>query len=74
MANHVRLVDFQRVHDGDNVVACDVLTIFCANGWHVRGRITALAVSDAAMRAGEKTHLHFPGAIIAGIFVDEYHR
>ena len=38
---------------------------------HVGRRIAALAVGDAAVRPGEMPHLRLPGAVVAGIFMDE---
>src|SRR5262249_38620382 len=46
-------------------------TIFRAIVRNIGWRITALAIGDASMRAGEMTHLHLPRAVVAGIFMDE---
>ena len=41
---------------------------------HVGRRVAALAVGDAAVRAGEVPHLRLPGAVVRRIFMDEHHR
>ena len=73
MADDMRLVDLQRIHQRDDVVARDVLAVARRIGRHIRRRITALAVGDAAMGAREVAKLRLPGAVIARIFVDENH-
>ncbi len=74
VADDVSLVDFQGIHNRQNVIARDILAVARAIFRHVGWRITALAVGDAAVRAGEETHLHLPRAVVAGIFVHEDHR
>src|SRR5665213_1117190 len=71
MADDMRLVDLERIHHRDDVVAEMVLAIFAGAVWNIRGRITALAISDTAVRAGEMAHLRLPRAPIAGIFMHE---
>ena len=71
MADHVRLLDLERIHQRNDVVARNILRIARRVGRHVRRRIAALAEGDAAMRAGEIPHLRLPGAIVGGIFVHE---
>ena len=60
VADHVRLVDLERVHQRQHVVARDVLAVARRLFRHVGGRIAALAVGDAAMRAREIAHLRLP--------------
>ena len=74
VADDVSLVDFQGIHHRQNVIARDILAVARAIFRHVGWRITALAVGDAAVRAGEEAHLHLPRAVVAGIFVHEDHR
>ena len=74
VADHVRLVDAERVHHGDHVVAGDVLRVAGGIGGHVGGRIAALAVGDAAVLAAEVAHLRLPAAVVAGVFVHEHDR
>src|SRR5262245_13835899 len=74
VADDMRFFDLQGIHDRDHVVARNVLAVFRAVFGHVGWRITALAVSDAAMGTGEEAHLHLPSAIVAGVFMDEDHR
>ena len=71
MADYVRLVDAERIHDGDDVAAHDVLAITRRIARHVRRRIAAGTEGDAAMRTREIAHLRFPGAVVAGEFMDE---
>jgi hypothetical protein len=67
----MRLVDRERIHDRNHVVARDVLTIVVWIGRNVGRGIAALAVSHAAMLAAEIAHLRLPAAIVAGVFMDE---
>jgi len=71
MADDVRLVDLQRIHQRDHVIAGDVLAVFGAVGRHVGRRIAALAIGDTAVRARKEPHLRLPGAIVACVFVHE---
>ena len=71
VADHMGFVDFQRVHDRDDVVPGDILAVFVAILGDVGRRITALAVGDAAMGAREMPHLRLPRAVVAGIFMHE---
>ncbi len=71
MADHMRLVDLERIHQRDNVVARDVLAVFSAVLRHIGRRIAALAVGDAAVHAREMPHLRLPGAEVASIFMHE---
>ncbi len=72
MADHVRALDAERIHDRDDVGTGDVLTVARRIAWHLRRRITARGKGDAAMRAREGAHLRFPGPVIAGELVDEH--
>ena len=71
MPDHMRLVDLERVHDRDDVVAEMVLAVSVRIVRDIGGRIAALAVADAAVRAREMAHLRLPGAVVAGIFMHE---
>ena len=70
----MRLVDLQRIHDGDDVVAEHILGVLVGILRHVGRRVAALAVGDAAVRAGKVPHLRLPGAVVGRVFVHEYNR
>ena len=72
--HHVRLIDAERIHHGDHIVAGDLLRVTAGIGRHVGRRIAALAVADAAMLPAKVAHLRLPAAVIAGIFMDEHDR
>ena len=71
MTDHMRFIDAERVHDRDDVAAHDVLAVACRIVGDVGRRIAALTECHAAVRAREIAHLRFPGAVIAGEFMDE---
>ena len=71
VADDMGLVDLERVHQRDDVVAEDVLAVARAVFRHVGGRIAALAEGDAAVGARKVPHLRLPAAPVAGIFVHE---
>jgi hypothetical protein len=65
--------DIQRIHDGDDVSAGDVLTVTRGVGGNIQGRVAALAIGDAPMGAAEAAHLRLPRAVVAGKLMDEDH-
>jgi len=69
MADDVGLVDFQRVHHRDHVVAGDVL-LYLARLRHVGRRIPALAKGDAGWER-EKCRICGSSTVVAGIFMHE---
>src|SRR5262245_44656367 len=69
MADDVRLIDLEGIHDLGDVVAEAILAVFVGIAWNIGWRIAALAVSDAAVRAREASHLRLPGAVVRRIFV-----
>src|SRR6187551_2892319 len=71
MADDVRLIDPERVHNGDDVVVEAILTVFVRIVWNIGWRIAALAVGDTAVRARETPHLGLPGAVVRRIFMHE---
>ncbi len=70
-ADDMRLVDLERVEHGADVVPGAVLRIARRVLRHVRGRIAARVVGDAAIAPPEIAHLAFVAAIVVGEFVDE---
>ena len=70
-ADDMRLVDIKRVEHGADVVAGALLRIARRIFGHVRGRVAARIVGDAAIAPPEIAHLAFVAAIIVGEFVDE---
>jgi hypothetical protein len=71
VADHVRLVDTERIHHRDHVIAGECLRVTRGIGGHVRWRITALAIGYAAVLAAKVAHLRLPAAVVAGIFMHE---
>ena len=71
MADHMRLLDAERVHQRDDVGARDILAVTGRIVGHIGRRIAALAIGDAAMGAREIAHLRLPLPIVAGEFVHE---
>ena len=67
----MRLVDLQRIEHGADVVAGAILRIARRVLGHVRGRVAAGIVGDAAVAPPEIAHLAFVAAIVVGEFVDE---
>ncbi len=74
VTDHMGLFDAERVHDRDHIASRNILPVARRIVRHVRRRIAALAVGDAAMRARKTAHLRLPGTIVAGEFVDEDNR
>jgi hypothetical protein len=74
MANDVRLVDLQCVHQRDDVRAGEVLAVARGVVGDVRRWIAALTIGDASIGAAEPAHLRLPGAVIAGKFVNKDYR
>ena len=71
MADHVRLLDAERIHECDDIGARHVLAVTRRIVRHVGRRIAALAIGDAAMGAREIAHLRLPLPIVASEFVHE---
>jgi len=71
MSDDMRLVDAERVHQRDHVVAETVLAVAVGIFRNIRRQIAALAEGDAAMGAREMPHLRLPRTVVAGIFVHE---
>ena len=71
MADDVRLVDFQCVHQRDDISAGEVLAVARGVVGNVRRRIATLTVGDAPIGAGKTPHLRLPGAVIAGKFMNK---
>ena len=57
-----------------DVVAAALLRIALDVRWHVRRRIAARVVGDAAVAAREMAHLRLPAAVVAGELVHEHDR
>src|SRR6266567_4380646 len=70
-ADHMRLVDLERIDDRLDVITCALLRVSFAVVRHVGGRIAAGIERDAAIAAAEIAHLRFPGPAVACEFVDE---
>src|SRR3974390_304476 len=60
MADNMRLVDAERIHDCDDVVAGNVLAVALWIGRHIGWWIAALAVGDAAGPPREIAHTRLP--------------
>src|SRR5260370_38566930 len=71
MADDVRFIDSQRIKEGNDIVARNLLTVMRGIFGHVRRRIAALTKSDASMRAREMPELRFPCPVAAAKLVDE---
>src|SRR5262249_38860839 len=52
----------------------DLLRVPGGIGRHVRGRIAALTIGDAAVMAAKVAHLRLPTAVVASIFMHENDR
>ncbi len=70
-ADDMRLVDLERVEHGADVVPGAVLRIARRVFRHVRGRVAAGVVGDAAIAPPEIAQLAFVAAIVVGEFVNE---
>ena len=70
-ADDMRLVDPERVEHGADVVAGAVLRVARRLFGHVRGRVAAGVVGDAAVAPPEIAHLPFIAAVIVGEFMDK---
>src|SRR5271154_2915402 len=73
-ANGMRFADLQFVEHGADVVAGAILRIARRIFRHLRGRVAAGVVGDAAIAPPEIAHLAFVTAIVVGEFVDENDR
>ena len=65
--------EVQPLDDGGNVIRRAVLAIGSCRIGHGGWRIAARIEHHAAIAAGEKPHLQFPGTRIAREFMDENH-
>jgi hypothetical protein len=73
-ADDVRLVDLEMIEHRDRVVAEIFIAVDVRGSRHVRRRIAARGIDDAAMLAREMPHLRLPAAVVAGEFVHEQNR
>jgi len=70
-AHHMGGAEVQAGEDGGDVVGGAVLGIGARVGGHVRGRVAAGVVGDAAVAAREVADLRLPAAGVAGELMDE---
>jgi hypothetical protein len=73
-ADHVRPPDLEAVEHGDRVRHRALLGVRLRVGGHVRRRVAAGRVGDAAIGPREEPHLRLPAAVVAGELVDEQER
>ncbi|MHC2734447.1 hypothetical protein ACVMFA_000208 [Bradyrhizobium liaoningense] len=70
----MRLLDLECVEHRDRIVSSNRLRIGFQAVRHVRRRIAARGVADAAMAPAEITQLRLPALVIAAELVDEEDR
>src|SRR5262249_19621352 len=73
-SHNVRLIDFQSVKYGADVVACTRLRIPLTFLRHIRGRIAARIEGHAAIIFREVPNLLFVGTVVAGELMDKDYR
>src|SRR6185295_1886812 len=73
-ADHVSLVDPERIEHGTDIVARARLRISLEVLRHVGRRIAARVVGDAAVASREVTQLGLPAAVVAAELMNEHDR
>src|SRR5579885_1748863 len=73
-ADNVRLRDVERVQHCPDIVARPLLRVLLPVFWHIRRRIAACVVGDAAVPPREEAELRLVASVIAGELVDKQDR